>query len=110
MPRHSKLNTQDNWTMNWRLWCTLGLCAWNLVGCGGGGRSNGDATPAADPNAPTFTFNSSKITVIDSETSVLMVEILGSGSSLLDYAQVTTDIAHRFAGAGSPKSVTANCA
>ncbi len=100
--------------MNWRLWGTLGLCAWNLVGCGGGGGSSGssgDAPPVvADPNAPTFTFNSSDPTVIDAKTQGFMIEILGSGSSLLDYAQFTTDIAHRFAGAGSPTSVTANCA
>lgn len=108
--RHSKLNTQGNRNMNWRLWGSLGLCVCNLVGCGGGGGSSGAAMPAADSNAPTFTFNSSDITVIDSKTSVLMVEILGTGSSLLDYAQFTTDIAHRFAGAGSSKSVIANCA
>jgi hypothetical protein len=39
-----------------------------------------------------------------------MVEILGSGSSLLDFAQFTVDLAQRFAGSGSPTSVTANCA
>lgn len=101
--------------MNWRLWGSLGLSALIFVGCGGGGGgggsgSSGDATPPADLDAPTFTFMSTKDSVIDAKTGIFMTEILGSGGSLLDYAQFATDIAHRFAGAGSPRSVTANCA
>ena len=40
----------------------------------------------------------------------MAVEVLNSSTYLLSYAQFATDLAHRFAGLGSPTSVSAKCA
>ena len=103
--------------MNWKTWGCLAL-AGLIGGCGGGGGGGGGGSngtspgggspPATDTTAATFTFGVNDAP--ESRTSTVMSEVLQNSGALLNYAQFTTDIVHRFATAKSPSTVTANCA
>lgn len=87
--------------------------AWLLAACGGGGGGGGGSTPNGSPqqqdelSKPTFRFG----THYPIEQSSLLSElVISHGGRLVNLAQFTVDITHRFAKPGSPLNVTANCA
>lgn len=90
------------------------LSALLLVGCGGGGGGSGggDSTPttpplSTDPDAPTMVLVAAYPA---REGAAVMFDAFEQGRKVLSYARFTADIAHRFAAADSPMTVTADCA
>lgn len=93
--------------MKLKRFLVVALVGFALAACGGGGGGGASTEPPVDSDAPTFQFSER---FVEQRASDLSIEVLDNGSRLLRYAQFATDIAHRFAGPGSPASVTANCA
>lgn len=93
-------------------WALVGLASLVVAACGGGGGGASGTSPptSSDPNAATFQFSDDPGRVPVRSYGVMLVAAMDSGASLLRYAQFATDLAHRFASADSPATVTANCA
>lgn len=97
--------------MRWRL--ALVVCVLAATACGGGsggggGEGGGGGTPTpAGPDTPTFDFSPR---YQGGHWSALVEETVLVGAGLLNYAQFTTDLVHRFAAGQNMAAATVNCA